>query len=538
MTPRREGAAVVLGALALSIAMTFPLAFKLDRIGRVDNADGQLSIWNVAWVARTLVADPAHVFDANIFYPDRGTLAYSESNLGAGAVAVPVYWATRSPYAAHNFAVLAGFVLSAIGMYYLVRYLTHDPRAAAVSAIAFAFCPYVYARTSHIQLLMIGGLPFVMLAFHRLVDRPSAGRGAALGLAMAAQALFCGYYGIFAFLMVGAAMVVLATTRRRWTDGRFWMALASGAVVAIAIVGPAFVPYLRVERAGFGRTLEAARSFSANWSAYFASSSHAHVWMLARIPTPSEALFPGFVALICGLAGAWYARRVRGGELLWLYGGLGVLACWASFGPRGVLYTLLYRFLPVFAWMRAPARFGLIVTFTLCVLAGVALAHWFARLRHATIAAIALALITAGELAVTWPMGAVDPVEPVYRVLAKLPPGPVIEMPFWYLDFMFPRHTYYMLQSTQHWMPLVNGYSDYIPSDFTSHVMTLAAFPSRDSLKLLQPGRVRYAIIHRYWYTDETWATVVPRMREFAPYLRAIYKGEGTELYEITGFPP
>jgi hypothetical protein len=68
--------------------------------------------------------------------------------------------------------------------------------------------------------------------------------------------------------------------------------------------------------------------------------------------------------------------------------------------------------------------------------------------------------------------------------------------------------------------------------------MTLAAFPSRDSLKLLQPGRVRYAIIHRYWYTDETWATVVPRMQEFAPYLRAIYKGEGTELYEITGFPP
>ena len=31
----------------------------------------------VAWVARTLVVDPINVYDANIFYPHRGTLAYS-----------------------------------------------------------------------------------------------------------------------------------------------------------------------------------------------------------------------------------------------------------------------------------------------------------------------------------------------------------------------------------------------------------------------------------------------------------------------------
>jgi hypothetical protein len=43
-----------------------------------------MAIWNVAWVARTLVTDPLHVFDANIFYPHRQTLSYSESNLGAG----------------------------------------------------------------------------------------------------------------------------------------------------------------------------------------------------------------------------------------------------------------------------------------------------------------------------------------------------------------------------------------------------------------------------------------------------------------------
>src|SRR6185369_13100737 len=177
----REAVIVLTIATALTLAMTYPIAFKLGHVGRVDNADGQLSIWNVAWVARTLVVDPLHVFDANIFYPHRGTLAYSENNLGAGAMAVPAYWATRNPYAAHNFAMLLGFILSATGTYYLVRYLTGDRRAAAISAIGFAFCPFVFAHTAHIQLLMTAGLPFSLLAFHRLADRPSVGRGAALG---------------------------------------------------------------------------------------------------------------------------------------------------------------------------------------------------------------------------------------------------------------------------------------------------------------------------------------------------------------------
>src|SRR5262249_41651521 len=140
MSTRKELAAVVVAGALLTSVFTYPIAFKLGHVGRVDNGDGMLSIWNVAWVARTLAVDPLHVFDANIFYPHRGTLAYSESNLGAGVLAMPVYWATRNPYAAHNFVFLLSFVLSGAGAYYLVRYLTGDRAAAIVSGIAFAFC--------------------------------------------------------------------------------------------------------------------------------------------------------------------------------------------------------------------------------------------------------------------------------------------------------------------------------------------------------------------------------------------------------------
>ena len=77
--------------------LTYPLAFKIDRIGRVNTDDGRWSIWVVSWVAHALTTHPLGVFDANIFYPHRHALAFSEANLGAGAIGAPVWALTQEP---------------------------------------------------------------------------------------------------------------------------------------------------------------------------------------------------------------------------------------------------------------------------------------------------------------------------------------------------------------------------------------------------------------------------------------------------------
>lgn len=544
MTRAREVAAVLVGAAFLAIVLTWPLAAHLNSVGRVDQADGQFSIWNVAWVARTLVVDPLHVFDANIFYPHRWTLAYSENNLGAGALAVPAYWLSgRNPFAAHNFVVLLGFVLSASGAYALARHLlgrrdASTCSAAAVAAIAFAFCPYVFAHTAHIQLLMTAGLPWTMLAFHRVADAPSRGRGALLGLAMAAEAVCCGYYGIFLILMVGYAVLVVAALRGWWTNLRFWIAIAVGALVAIVMVAPLFVPYLQLQRIeGFARPLDDARRYSADWRAYLASSSYLHAQGLPLLGHWNEVLFTGIIATLfaaIGIAATWRARER---ETFWLYGGLGLLAAWASLGPDGGLYSLLYRAIPLFTWLRAPARFGLVVMLAVAVLAAYGVAAVLSRMKRPAIAGSVLVIATACELAVpvNWPR--VEPPAPAYRLLASLPRGAVIEMPFYYPQVGLFQHTKYMLASTTHWMPLVNGYSDYIPPDFYEHVMTLAPFPSRDAFRILEPDHVRYALFHLYGYNEENRRDVLARLNEFEPYLRPLYVDDQTRLYEIVAYP-
>jgi hypothetical protein len=530
---------VALSSFALACGMTYPLVVRLGSTGRVDSADGSLSIWNVAWVARTLVVDPWHLFDANIFFPNRATLAYSENNIGAGILALVPYWSSgRNAYVAHNVVVLLAFSLTATGMYFLVRHLTGDRRSAAVSAILFAFCPHVFGHTAHIQLLMTAGLPFTMLAFHRVVEGPTIGRGAQLGLAMAAQAWSCGYYAVFLLLMVGYGVLVVVFSRGREMAAT-WKALGFGALISVALVALVFRPYFKLQQAtGFARGLNDAVRYSADWRAYLASSSYAHAWMLKYLRHWNEVLFPGFLAMALGIVGSWVTFRRRRLEILALYAGLAILACWASFGPAAGLYSALYRALPLFAWLHAPSRFGLVVAFALAVLSGVGLSAILPRGVKGTVIGVAVAGLAAAELAVPFPIVEVPKLLPVYRLLGTLPRAPVIEMPFYYPEVGLFRHTVYMLNSTSHWFPLVNGYSDYIPPDFRRNVMTLAPFPSRDAFKILESLDVRYAVFHWYGYNAENRRDVLGRLEEFKDYLRPLYGDEGTQLYELVGFPP
>src|SRR5688500_12884789 len=105
---------------ALAILRTSPLAPRMGSVERTgvepnanphfgNNADGLFSIWNVSWVARTAVADPLDLFDANIFYPHENTLAYSEANIVPGLLGVPTWWLTKNPYATLNSVILFGF---------------------------------------------------------------------------------------------------------------------------------------------------------------------------------------------------------------------------------------------------------------------------------------------------------------------------------------------------------------------------------------------------------------------------------------------
>ncbi len=547
----REGLGVLVAVVALVIYFTWPLALRPASLGRIDSGDGQFSMWNVGWVTHALTTGTRDVFDANIFYPHRGTLAFSEANLGAGVIAIPAYLITGNAVAAHNSTVLIAFALSIVGTYVLVRRLTGNREGALIAGILFTFCPYVFAHTAHIQLLMTFGLPWVMLAMHSFVDAPSARAAARLGIALAVQGLFCAYYGMLAGLMVTLGILFYSWARGRWRQPVWWGLTLLAAGVSIVCVAPLFAPYLRLQReTGFGRALAEAGLYSADWRAYFASSAWLHLWMLKHLQHWTEVLFPGFCAIALAAVGLVGVFRQRAApvtasplaalrETTLFYGVLSLFALWLSFGPSAGLYAGLYYVVPVFSLLRAPARFGLGVMLGLAVLAGIgvaALLHWVSAGKRRLVSG-SLAVAALLDLSISAPYREIPPPAPAYALLASLPAGPIVEMPFFYRPVDFHLHARYMFNSTYHWRPLVNGYSDHIPEDFARNALPIASFPNPEGFLIFRDRRVRYVLFHpqRYPYGDRQ--ALLKRLTEYGEHLRPHVTEGDVWLYEIVSWP-
>jgi len=551
-----RAALLAIASLVLAVFMTWPLAAGLGSLGRTGvtndprfgtNGDGMFCLWNVSWVARTAIADPLNLFNANIFHPHKKSLAYSEANIVAGVLGVPAWWTTKNPYVTLNVVILIAFATAWLCMWWLVRHLTGSDAAATVAGILYAFCPYVFAHTAHIQLMLTGGIPLSMLMLHRLADTPTARRGLALGIALLVQALACAYYGIFAALMVGYAVLFLTVSRSLVRNRAWWMSVAIAALVAIAGVAPFFAPYLAIQQnEGFARTLNDSVKFSANWSSYLASSAYAHRGLLRTIaswPRWNEVMFPGLLTLTLatgGLIAAAIGNRRSAApserEAVILYGALGLLTFWASFGPGGELYSVLYN-IPMFSFLRAPSRMAIVVVLCLVVI-GAFLVRRLMLIagQYRGVAAGVLTVAALADLATPMPWEPALALPAPYEVIAKMPRGPLAEFPFYGGREAWHLHTQYMTFSTSHWMPMMNGYSDHTPPQFRQDAFVLDSFPSNDSFAVLERARVRYIGIHWDMFGQRA-EEIRRRLEPFTPYLRTLATSPSVTFYEVVGFP-
>jgi hypothetical protein len=518
-------------AAVLVTVLTYPTVPGLGRMGRLDTGDGRFSIWNVGWIDHALTTNPAHLLDANIFYPHTGTLAYSELNLVAGVLGLPAFIVTRNAIAAHNFAVFVGFVLAFVCMWAFVRRITGSDGAGMVAATAFTFCPFVQSHTPHIQLLMTFGIPLSFLALDRLREMPSPRRGVELGGAVTVMGLSCAYYGIYG----GAALAVAAIAFAR-AERRYWIALGVAVAVAAVLTLPVLVPYMRA-RAASGVSGAMARTdtrgYSATVSDYVTSPARAHAWLNQN---GADSTFPGLIAL--GLAATAVVGARRGERqtrrLVWGYGALAGLAIWASFGPDAGLYKLV-SLIPGAALLRAPVRIGAIVTFAVAVLAGFGVRHLEVSRRW--LAPVLVAALAIELAAVPWPLRDPGRVPEAFTKLASLPPGPVVEYLFNYKSSDYHNQTHAMFNSTYHWHPLVNGYSDLIPPDFEALAVPINDFPDPASFELLRKLQVRYVVFHLDDYQGEARDRLLARFPPYESNLRRLTTDQNVWLYEIVSWP-
>jgi hypothetical protein len=523
-----EAAGLALGAVAAALVFTWPLAaHPFGRLAApIGPGDPYLNLWILGWDLGAISHDPlslvtGRVFDANIFFPAGGTLAYSDHMILQAIALWPLYAVTGSLAACYNALLFLSLAGSVAAMYVFARSVTGSRSGAAVAGVAWGFMPFRFAHLLHLQLQSLYLLPLAFLALHRLMAGRRRRDALGLGAVAALQAISSAYWGVVGALALVAGAVALAVGIGRWRSAVVARRLALAGVVGAILVAPFAWPYVQVQRReGFARNLFEASQHAAVVRSYLrvppGNLIYGRTGLLrapragpagpSRSEGPEQELFPGFVLVALAVVGAWRggvrdSRPVVGAMLAVIVLG-GVL----SLGPDGFrwLYSTLHRVVFGFQAVRAPARFGVLVTFGLAGLAALGVRELTAgratapgrgradAARRRSVAAALVALVSLEYVNVPLPTVAAPPAStPVGRWLARTPgPGAVLYLP---LDDDLG-NTAAMVDSLSHRRPIVNGYSGQRPAFFMGLVDTLNQAPSADALWTLRDLNVRFVV--------------------------------------------
>ena len=297
---------------ALILAYSWPLPANLRSVAH-DPGDPILNAWILWWTTQAVPLS-AQWWNAPIFVPAAGTLAFSEHLLGQAPIAAPLIALTGDALFGYNVTLLATYLFSALGGYFLAFTLTRRHDAAFIAGLAYAFAPYRLAQLPHIQVLSGYWAPVCLAALHRY-DRDRTTKWAALAaFAWLMQGLSNGYY-LF-FLMVLVALWLAWFAIGRWSLAQ--LARVGGFfVVAAMLIMPFLIGYKNIlqDTYGFHRGLEEIQRFSADIGAVLNASEDLLLWGWVRaVPKPEGELFPGITIVALALFVLFAARPLMAQE--------------------------------------------------------------------------------------------------------------------------------------------------------------------------------------------------------------------------------
>jgi hypothetical protein len=483
----------------------------------------------MAWSGHILTTDPAQLWHANAFYPDRYSFAFSDTLLGYA----PVGMLGEGPRAAlvrYNIMYVLLHALAFVGAYALVRQLGAGRTGAAVAGAAFAYAPWRLGQAGHMHVLSTGGIALALAMLARghgyslrhgyRPNRRHAGWALA-GWLVAAWQVSLGF-GIglpFAYVLAAIAVVAFAAWWVRRLRHRRAQPFGVRLLLADLFGGLAFaatgvllsLPYFTVAdlHPYAKRSVDDLRLYSAPLNGFFIAPQESRIWgrlhadVREGLPwAPEMTLLPGFILCGLALAGLFFSIwRVH--QRLLLFAGVIVTVALAMgtrfFGGR-VGYLLLYEYLPGWEGLRTPGRLVLWTTLLLGILAAGAVCAFIHRaqetrrepavanrlgfwLRLATL--VPLLLVLAEGLNST-----PHPVVPAQPEALRTAPGPVLVLPS---DHRIDNNV--MLWSTDRFEPIVNGNSGFVTRRLEEVREFAGSFPDLTSVDYLRELGVRTVIL-------------------------------------------
>lgn len=530
----------VLVYVLLTIAFTFPVSLEPHLRTFASGPDTRLYLWTLGWDLHALSHQPLAIFDANIFFPEKQTLAYSEHLIGAAILAAPIAPFTNNLLLILNWVLLASTLLTAVGTDFLAGELGTKPDSRLLAGIIGTFSSPRLTRLTQTHLATLHWIPFALAFGLRYVRTRNPGDLRWALFFFTAQAITSGHGGLMCALGLGLLFVWAIVTRNVTLGSLVRHASLPGALLLLANV-PFVLPYYAVRSSvGLTRTLDDARGWEPTLQSFLSSDTRFSSALRAVAPAfdswvgqANATLFPGFVALGLMTLGAlrWNVSPTTqemhfARSFLWL---LAITSVWLTLGPRALLYSAAYQFIPGFDLVRVPSRFFLLALTAIAVLAALS----FDRLKSLRLRLAIIAVAVAELFPAAWEAPR-DPIvtPPVDAWLATQPkPFRVVELPIPQPELSLRQarfHSEFMVHGTAHWQPMMNGYSSLVPPKLEKLYAELHDFPSESGLHSLEELGVGYVVFHEDMYQPGRFADAMKRVGASSDRLRLVHRdGEG-----------
>jgi hypothetical protein len=297
----------------LTILLAYPISIHPIGLRFPTGPDGDLGWYLLGWDTHAFLHRPWAIFDANIYYPERFTLAYGENLIGVAIFAAPVVWATGNLLLAANLSSLLSTTLCGLGAYLLARRVRVSVAGAVICGIVFECAPPKFLRIGQLPLSSLQWIPLALAALHAYFDHGRRRDLRLVALFITLQVLSSGHGAVF------LAVILIVFGCYRFALGepiRLMSRLRDLGVTGVLLLLPAvlvFLPYLTVQReVGLKRGLG---SWIANYGSFLASPSHVHKYLLNVFSLESvnenatAFLFPGYVPIALGLVALFWPQH-------------------------------------------------------------------------------------------------------------------------------------------------------------------------------------------------------------------------------------
>jgi hypothetical protein len=531
---------IALFFLLLTLFFLFPLPLHLADGVVGEPTDSFYFLWLFGWFKESLFQlHVSPLFAPQINYPAGWSLAYNEIAPLPVLIGLPFTF-VGGPALGYNMSIIIAFVLSGLGMYLWVRYLTHNHAAALIAGAIFTFCSYRMVESiGHPHLLHTEWFPLYFLSLHRLLENETSPLWKPLTtttLLVLCITLTSPYYTYMAMVVSAIYVLLYALLFIPRSDlpslaGKLSLLL----ILSFPLVLIALLPYLQLVREGTlaAKPFDQVNLYSASPLSYIVPSrTHAAwAWLLARIgavpPLLRNHVFAGSALiglslitlilrphfpdarqrrlttlLFCSALAAvilsmgtnlyWLDRPVVNNHLIWPH-----------FPELDGLIPLpgyfLYRYVPLYNTMRAWFRYVAFFFLFAGALSGLGVAYVLDRLpRSARILAASglLLFVILDFYPGFFVLSSIH--RPLDAWLRTMPDdGAVIQLPVLGEQTGAPN----VYGTLIHGKPYAGDYyASFLTPQFTHYQRSLVLFPYANSIDVLHELGVRYVLVETSQY--------------------------------------